>query len=106
MLYNQLHACLIISKLSKEASILNYDLDYKRICSKLYYRLFIPAVPKNYPFLPIPNIYILFTGITLWLCNVSNIAKPIIHNNDITLFEVVKSTVCLTCGIRGAFGEH
>ena len=66
----------------------------------------LPIIPSSSSQkLPIPNMYMLFIGITLWSCNVSNIAKPIIHNNDITLFEVVKSTVCLTCSIRGAFGE-
>ena len=50
-------------------------------------------------------MYILFIEITLWLCNVSNTAKPIIHSNDITLFEVVKSTACYYA-MCGAFGEY
>ena len=58
-----------------------------------------------YPFLTC-TYTIYWNIITLWLCNVLNIAKPIIHNNDITLFEVVKSTACLICSIRGAFGER
>ena len=95
MLYNQLHACLIISKLSKEASILNYDLDYKNEYAQNFTTNYsFQQFPKNYSFLPIPNMYILFIGITLWLCNVSNTAKAIIHNNDITPFEVIKSTAC------------
>ena len=64
-----------------------------------------PKITHSYPFLTC-TYTIYWNIITLWLCNVSNIAKPIIHNNDITLFEVVKSTVCLTCSIRGAFGER